>query len=167
MGIYGRDVVSSQLGVQQADALLSQVGLPDPFDVHEFCRRVAEHRDWPLLLVPQPAGSMTEAAGLLIGLRDRDEIHYVADTSTYHQQVIILHEVGHLVSEHTGVHEPLPMELLGDDWDSRVLERLRARRRYDDDDERAAESFAMAVLDRVAQQGGKAPLLPMQGRRPG
>lgn len=146
--------MSFQAGVQQADALLNQVGLPDPFDVHEFCRRVADHRGRPLLLVPQPAGSMTEAAGLLIGLRDRDEIHYVADTSTYHQQVIILHEVGHLVSEHAGVHEPLPLELLGDDWDPQVLERLRGRRRYDDDDERAAESFATAVLDRVAEQAG-------------
>lgn len=148
--------MSFQTGVRQADALLSQVGLPVPFDVRMFCRRVGEHRGRPLLLVPQPAGSMTEAVGLLVGLRDRDEIHYVADTTPYHQQVIILHEVGHLVSEHAGVHGPLPLQLLGDDWDPQVLERLRARRRYDDDDEREAEGFATAVLDRVAEQIGHA-----------
>lgn len=148
--------MSFRTGVHQADALLGQVGLPLPFDVREFCRRVGELRGRPLLLVPQPAGSMTEAVGLLVGLRQRDEIHYVADTSTYHQQVIILHEVGHLVSEHGGVHTPLPLQLLGDDWDPRVLERLRARRRYDDDDEREAEGFATAVLDRVAEHTGHA-----------
>lgn len=57
--------------------------------------------------------------------------------------------MGHLVSEHAGVYEPLPLALFGDDWDPQVLQRLRARHRYVDDDECEAEGFATAVLDRV------------------
>ena len=104
--------------------------------------------------MPQPAGVMGEAVGLFIGFAARDEIHYVADTSAYHQQAIVLHEVGHLLADHDGTEsdEPFPLALLGDDWDPEVIERLRGRHRYHDDQEREAEGFATAVLDRVAQQ---------------
>lgn len=160
--------MSVRAGERQAAALLREVDLPWPFDPAAFCERVAEHRGRPLVLVPQPTGVLSEAVGLLVGLRDHDEIHYLADTSSYHQQAIVLHELGHMVCEHAGVHEPLPLALLGDDWDPQVLERLRGRHRYLDDEELQAEGFATAVLDRVdrdARQGRPPAQTPApQGR---
>jgi hypothetical protein len=150
--------VSFERGEQRAIELLAQIGLPEPFDIVEFCDRVAALRGRPVRLVPEPAGAMGEAVGLFIGLPGRDEIHYIADTSRYHQQAIILHEVGHVLADDDGadVH-PFPLELLSGDWDPEVIERLRGRRRYDDEQEREAEGFATAVLDRVdsvLRQGG-------------
>jgi hypothetical protein len=140
--------VTFERGERRASALLKNVELPDPFDVAEFCLRVAAHLGRPLRLVPQDMGSMGEAVGLLVGLPDHDEIHYVADTSVYHQQAIVLHEVGHLLADHAGMH-PFPLSLLAGDWDPAVVERLRGRHRYDDDEEREAEGFATAILDLV------------------
>lgn len=150
--------MSFERGEQRATELLAQIDLPEPFDVVEFCERVSALRGRALRLVPEPSGAMGEAVGLFIGLPGRDEIHYVADTSRYHQQAIILHEVGHLVADDVGADaRPLPLELLSGDWDPDVIERLRGRRRYDDEQEREAEGFATAVLDRVdqvARRGG-------------
>jgi hypothetical protein len=150
--------VSFASGERRAKALLQAVAPPVPFNIEEFCRRVSQHRRRrPLLLVDEPAGSMGEAVGLLVGLADRDEIHYVADTSVYHQHVIILHEVGHLVSEHPGDDaEPFPLSLLSGDWDPEVVQRLKGRHRYDDQEECEAEDFATAVLDHVDTQARRA-----------
>jgi hypothetical protein len=157
--------MSFEAGERRAALLLSEVPLPVPFDIAEFSRRVAQHRGRPLALVPRPAGSMSEAVGLLVGFRDRDEIHYVSDTSVYHQQAIILHEIGHLMAEHPGgVHDrALPSSLLAGDWDPAVLQRLKSRHRYHDDEECEAEGFATAVLDQVdeqARRGRKSPAGP-------
>ncbi len=144
-------------GERRAKALLQEVAPPVPFDIEEFCRRVSQYRRRRLLLVGEPAGSMGEAVGLLVGLAERDEIHYVADTSVYHQHAIILHEVGHLVSEHAGHDaEPFPLSLLSGDWDPEVVQRLKGRHRYDDQEECEAEGFATAVLDHVDTQARRA-----------
>ncbi len=145
--------MSFESGERRAAELLTEVGLPDPFDVVEFCRRVAAHRGRPLALVPRPAGAMGEAVGAYVGREDRDEVHYVAETSSYHQNAIILHEVGHLVSEHSGrTEEPFPLSLLGADWDPTVVKRLKGRHRYHDEEECEAEGFATAILDEVDRQ---------------
>ena len=143
--------MSFERGERRADELIRQAAIPQPFDVAEFCQRIAAQRGRSLRLVAEPAGSMGEAVGLLVGLPDRDEIHYVADTSRYHQQAIVLHEVGHLLADHEGRH-PFPLSLLKGDWDPAVVQRLHGRHRYHDDEEREAEGFATAVLDYVDQQ---------------
>lgn len=143
--------MSFERGERRAKELLEQLALPEPFDVGELCRRIAAQRGRSLRLVAEPAGSMGDAVGLLIGLPDHDEIHYVADTSNYHQQAIVLHEVGHLLADHDGRH-PFPLSLLNGDWDPAVVQRLRGRHRYHDDEECEAEGFATAVLDLVDLQ---------------
>ena len=143
--------MSFERGEQRAGELIRQAAIPQPFDVAEFCERIAGQRSRPLRLVAEPAGSMGDAVGLLVGLADRDEIHYVSDTSRYHQQAIVLHEVGHLLAEHDGRHS-FPLSLLDGDWDPAVVQRLHGRHRYDDDEECEAEGFATAVLDHVDQQ---------------
>jgi len=148
--------VSFASGERRAKALLQTVAPPVPFDIEEFCRRVSRYWGRRLLLVGEPAGSMGEAVGLLVGLAERDEIHYVGDTSVYHQHAIILHEVGHLVSEHAGHAEPFPLSLLSGDWDPEVVQRLKGRHRYDDQEECEAEGFATAVLDHVDTQARRA-----------
>ena len=143
--------MSFERGERRAAELIEQLTLPEPFDLDEFCRRIAAHRGRALQLVAEPAGSMVEAVGLLVGLADRDEIHYVVDTSRYHQQAIVLHEIGHLLADHDGRHS-FPLSLLAGDWDPSVVQRLRGRHRYDDDEECEAEGFATAVLDHVDLQ---------------
>lgn len=142
-------------GERRAAELLVNVELPTPFDISEFCRLVGTYRNREIVLVRQDSGNMGEAVGLLIGRERLDEIHYEADTSGYHQQAIILHEVGHLMCDpitDDGAAVDFPLELLGGDWDPQVVRRLKQRRRYHNDQERAAEGFATAVLERVGRQ---------------
>ncbi len=156
--------MSFERGERRAAELLAVLAVPVPFDVAAFCQSVAAQRGRALRLVPEPAAVMGETVGLLLVLADQDEIHYVADTSTYHQQAIVLHEVGHLLADHDGQH-PFPVSLLAGDWDPAVVQRLRGRHRYDDDEEREAEGFATAILDHVDQQNRRrgGPIAPASG----
>ena len=76
-----------------------------------------------------------EATGLWHDFQDRDVITYTSSTSPYHQQAIILHELGHLVMDHYGVEsdEPIPRALLAD-FDPDTLRRLRRRHHYSNDE---------------------------------
>lgn len=134
--------------------MLRDVPAPVPFDIAEFCRRLSDRRGRPLVLVPKSSREMPEAVGLLVVRDSVDEVHYEADTSAYHQ-AIILHEVGHLLCDHgdeLGGEPDFPLELLGSDWNPEVVRRLKRRHRYHDDQEREAEGFATAVLDHVDRQ---------------
>ncbi|GAA4864132.1 hypothetical protein [Saccharopolyspora rosea] len=81
--------------------LLRGVELPNPWDVNEFLDRLERHRgrDIDLCAVAWTAG---ESTGAWQRRADHDVIVYPVNTSPLHQDHIILHEVGHLVSDHSG-----------------------------------------------------------------
>lgn len=146
--------MTSQVGRACAEDLLNVVDLPQPFDVAEFCRRLANHRGRPIRLISEHGATVS---GTLIGTSDVDEIHFSADTSEYHQWGIILHEIGHLLMGHgLGV---IPSELLGAHWNPGRIRQVAARHQYDSGAEQAAEDFATTVLERVGE-------LPLSGDQP-
>lgn len=78
-----------------------EVGIPDPWSVNEFLdglERFQGH-DIDLCAVVWLPG---ESTGAWQHYPDHDVIAYAANTSPLHQDLIILHEVGHLVSNHRG-----------------------------------------------------------------
>ncbi|MBA8823305.1 hypothetical protein FHX42_000634 [Saccharopolyspora lacisalsi] len=82
-------------------ALVAAVGLPAPWHVNEFLDRLEHHRgrDIDLCEVSWKAG---DSSGAWHANADHDVIAYPGNTSTVHQDHIILHEIGHLISAHRG-----------------------------------------------------------------
>ncbi|MGQ0838544.1 hypothetical protein [Actinokineospora sp.] len=81
--------------------LLGEIGVPRPWDLAEFCDRVARHRGRPIHLVPAelPPGAPDGAwlAGPTV-----DVIVYDADTTILRAEHIVCHELGHILLGHRG-----------------------------------------------------------------
>lgn len=86
---------------QRVDELFRRVGVPQPWDVNEFVDRLERHRGRPIDLCPilWTAGG---SSGAWRQRADHDVIAYAANTSGFHQDHIILHEIGHMISQHRG-----------------------------------------------------------------
>ena len=86
---------------QRVDDLLSHTGLPCPWDINQFLDRLEHHRgrDIDLCAVTWSAG---DSCGAWEQRHDHDVIAYAENTSGFHQDHIILHEVGHMISNHRG-----------------------------------------------------------------
>lgn len=91
-----RNNLQLRRGVKQ---LLRDLDLDSPLDVRTLCERLAQRRGRPIKLVPYPL-PVPGVFGLWIGTADADYILYQRDTTAAHQEHIILHEVGHIISDH-------------------------------------------------------------------
>lgn len=86
---------------QRVDDLLRRTGVPQPWDINEFLDRLERHRGRAIDLCAfswTPGGS----SGAWRQHPDHDVIAYAANTSSFHQDHIILHEIGHMISRHRG-----------------------------------------------------------------
>lgn len=86
---------------QQVNHLLGHTGIPDPWDINEFLDRLELHRgrDIDLCAITWSPG---DSCGAWQQHPDHDVIAYAENTSGFHQDHIILHEVGHMISQHRG-----------------------------------------------------------------
>jgi len=86
---------------QQVNDLLGHTGIPDPWDINEFLDRLELHRgrDIDLCAITWSPG---DSCGAWQQHPDYDVIAYAENTSGFHQDHIILHEVGHMISQHRG-----------------------------------------------------------------
>lgn len=127
-------------------ALLRDLDIQPPFSVDEFCERLSERRGIPIRLIewslPVPG-----PFGLWMSRPHEDCIFFQKETTPTHQRHIILHEIGHIVSEHDSDLEPIePMELgqgLPTGWTWRGLRRTCYSEAY----EREAEEVASTILE--------------------
>jgi hypothetical protein len=86
---------------QRVNVLLQHVRLPNPWDINEFLDRLEHHRgrDIDLCAVSWTVG---DSCGAWRRHSDHDVIAYAENTSGFHQDHIILHEIGHMISGHRG-----------------------------------------------------------------
>ncbi|WP_216216546.1 hypothetical protein [Amycolatopsis aidingensis] len=123
--------------------LEESVGIPVPWDVDRLVDRLERHRGRPIDLHPttRTAGG---TCGMWVREADRDVIVYAAQTSTLHQDHIILHEIGHMIADHRGecllsVGEAARM---APHVRPELIEHLFARSAYSTEDEQEAEMIA-------------------------
>jgi hypothetical protein len=137
------------------DAVAS-LDVPDPFDINELVRRVAQRRGRPITLRALRIGP-DGPSGLWIALRDADLICHEADTNAVHQAHIVLHELGHMLCGHdsAGASPESVLRFLLPTLDPAAVSRVLHRGSYHDDEEREAERFATLVR----QRAGQLPLL--------
>lgn len=131
-------------------ALLRDLPLPAPFDVHALCARVAERRGRPIRLIPM--SGLTGVCGLWIGTDTADLIFHESATTPPHREHIILHELAHLLCDHYPVSarpaEVAAMLLPG--LDPNMVRRVLGRAGYSTAEEREAETLASLIRQRNA-----------------
>lgn len=159
----------------RCDAILD--GLPldrsAPVTVEALCAAIERRHGRRLRLSPLPprAGAAAGVCGVWVGLGDTDHVFYEESTNAVHQRHIILHELAHLLLDHTsrpqgdGLGPGLAALFPG--LDPAMVRRLLARGRtdYTELQERQAEllatliharSAAPAPHDGVSGRGGSA-----------
>lgn len=142
-------------------AKVQALDLPSPFDVREFCKSVERARGRTIQLISRelPSGS---PSGLCVSTKTSDYIFYEAQTSTFHQEHIILHELGHLICEHhaLSISREEVSQLLLPDLDPRMIQRVMGRTCYPMWAEQEAEMIASLILAKVERQRLEAVSVP-------
>ncbi|PYC76895.1 hypothetical protein C7C46_21125 [Streptomyces tateyamensis] len=154
-------------------ALVERIAVPRPFQLAEFCAGVAAERGRPLRLVPLAnAAGRDLPCGLWLGLDEVDLVFYEAGAAPILKTQIVLHEISHMLLDHTAPEAATPAERaepaaraladraatdaeLGLRTD-RVLA-LLARSGYSSRQEADAESLATLLLERATRAGADAP----------
>lgn len=146
---------------RQCRNLLRELDVPAPLDVRDLCRRLGEARGRPIELYEYPI-EVPGPFGLWFRLRDRDAIFYQQESVPWHQDHIILHELGHLLRGHpsdAGVLDSATAAIrrnppAGLEWDNgedgddgNGDGRRRRRTCYDDRYEREAELYATIIQE--------------------
>lgn len=131
---------------REVKQLLRALQLNPPLDVGVLCERLAQHRNRPIRLVsyPLPAPGVF---GLWISTSDADYILYQRDTTTAHQEHIILHEVGHIVSNHDRDENDDVWNHLFPDIPPEMVRRVLQREGYGPAREREAEMVATVIKE--------------------
>lgn len=127
--------------------LLRELDLDVPLDVHELCQRLAQRRGRAIKLCAYPLPT-PGAFGLWVGTADTDYILYHRDTTVAHQEHIILHEIGHIISGHNSNHadDDIWQQIFPDIPPEVVLRALR-RDGYGPAFEREAEMVATVIKE--------------------
>jgi hypothetical protein len=139
---------------RRCEARLAALPLAAPFDLEAFYTELAARRGRRIILEAAPLSGSTY--GVCFCSHDTDYIFYERDTSPYHRQHIILHELSHLICGHLS-SQAEPLTNVGGLFDSVDLSRLRAvmqRASYSAVEEREAEIMATLLAQRVSVLGG-------------
>lgn len=148
-----RDPSAEPHGRRRFDELLATLEVPDPFDIQAFCDGIAAQRGRPLYLHSVQGFSGIEApCGIWIASETSDHIFYEAATSPLHRDHIILHEVSHMLLNHTSVVDGVGPGVadLFPDIDPEVVVGFLTRASYGSDDERDAERLAGLIANKAA-----------------
>ncbi|MBC9000491.1 ImmA/IrrE family metallo-endopeptidase [Micromonospora aurantiaca (nom. illeg.)] len=119
---------------RQITPLVDRFSPPAPWDIARYVETISARRGRPIQLLPtDTAGGV---CGLWVATDQADYIAYERGTSGPHRDLIILHELGHILFGHDG----------------RTLAHTGSRSRYPDIQEQQAEVFATEVLQRAGQK---------------
>lgn len=140
---------------------IAELELPEVADVAELCRHLGEIRDRPITLVPMQMPA-SHPCGMWVAARDEDLVFYDANTTSAHQEHIILHELGHIICCHrgAGLLDEATARLLFPNLDPDLVRDMLLRATYDDVQEQEAEIIAYLLSQRVGgtgRQPGDAP----------
>lgn len=135
---------------KRCEGEIQRLRIGTPLDVAALCERLAERRGRPLHLLALTSRT-SNPSGLWVAAKKADYIFYDESVGEAHRAHIVLHEIGHMVFEHSGVAEldDLTARLLAPNLDPKVVRQLLCRDSYGNEHEQEAELFATLVLMRA------------------
>ncbi|MFH8747489.1 ImmA/IrrE family metallo-endopeptidase [Streptomyces rimosus] len=134
--------------------VLRDLVIPQPFDVDDICAQVSKRRNRPLRLLPMQGMSGSAPCGMWLATGEADYIFYEPNTSRLHSEHIVLHEIGHLLGDHTQnlrTDSSLISRLLPS-LNPETVKRVLGRASYTTEQEREAELFASLVRARAGRE---------------
>lgn len=144
--------------------MLRDLELEAPLDVSTLCERLAEQRGKPIRLLPYPLPA-PGVFGLWVGTVKADYILYQSSTTPGHQEHIILHEIGHIISGHSSNDNDDDLwSHMFPDLSPDLVRRAMRRDGYGPDFEYEAEMVATVIkewatlLDRLQVSTDHAPV---------
>jgi hypothetical protein len=139
-------------------SVAQDISIPRPFSIQALCRELAAKNGRRIYLHPFPPelGGEDMPCGVWVATAVADHIFFEQNTSQYHQNHIILHEIGHMLCSHTmGTVAASLLDGSADlGRDGAVTGELQ-RTRYTDRQEREAELVASMILSRVMRWDGE------------
>ncbi|MFF4284287.1 hypothetical protein ACFY0R_03035 [Streptomyces sp. NPDC001633] len=141
------DTMTTRQVRKRCQALVKTLDLPRPFSVEAFVRGLSVRRGRPIRIHTVPIGAAINACGLWIATAADDNIYVEEKTTKFHQEHIILHEIGHILCEHgrsdQEFHEALAMLLPS--IRPEMISRLLGRSNYTNEQEQEAELVASLI----------------------
>lgn len=137
---------------RRCEETLREVSLPSPFNVETFCAVLSERRGRPIHLCAMTMG--ISPCGVWLALPQVDYIFYEEGTTRLHREHIVLHELGHVLSDHapTDVLDEEVIRALMPGLDVRMVQRVLGRTSYSAVQEQEAELLASLVLERARRE---------------
>jgi hypothetical protein len=144
---------------RRCERRLAGIPVPRPFDLAVFCQGIARLRGRALRLQPAPGLSATAPCGLWISVPATDYIVFDPDTSRLHAEHIVLHELSHMLCDHSISMDAgsSTLERLMPDLDPRTVARVLGRVSYPTEQEQEAEMLASLIRARAAWAPAGAP----------
>lgn len=146
--------------------LLRDLGVEAPLDVEELCRRLGDKRGRLIQLVPY-ALPVPGPFGLWLATTQADIVLFQEETTRGHQEHIILHELGHIISNHEGDEsDDVIWRTLIPSLPPETVRRALRRTGYDQQHEREAELVATIIkewatlLEALGRPGGDSAQTP-------
>jgi hypothetical protein len=135
-------------------AKLAGFPMPRPFSIEALCEQIARYRARRLYLHALPYTSVPELpCGVWIATPQADHVFHARGASFLHQRNIILHEMGHMLWDHSGGgqgdHAGTGLAALLTDLDPAVVGRILLRTRYSSRQEEEAEMVAALIMRRA------------------
>ncbi|MEU9485120.1 hypothetical protein ACFTZK_36885 [Streptomyces decoyicus] len=132
---------------KRCQALVSALDLPSPFSVEALVRELSVRRGRPIRIHTLAIGSTVNACGMWIATESCDHIFVEEKTTRFHQEHIVLHEIGHILWDH-GTSEDEDHSALATllpDLRPDVVRRLLGRTSYTSEQEQEAELVASLI----------------------
>lgn len=138
---------------------IAELNLRAAPDVQAVCDRLFELRGRPIKLVPLPMPA-SNPCGMWVAAQHEDIIFFDTNTTSSHQEHIILHELGHIICCHrgSGVLDDENARVLFPNLDPQIVRDMLMRATYDDVQEQEAEIIAFLLTE--VMQGSAARTVP-------
>ena len=134
---------------ERCQAVLATVPVPEPFSVDVFLERLVAQRGRPIRLMPTDS-SPGGPCGLWLKTDRVDYVVHERATTPLHRDHIVLHELGHLLCDHSSDDEGVDGSIarLVPGLSAATIQRVLGRTAYGTRQEQEAEVFASMLLQR-------------------
>lgn len=131
---------------------LAQLDLPRPFDLNELCTRVGRQRGRDIKLVPISLPARAPC-GMWAATDDCDYVFVQERTSRFHQALIGLHELSHILFGHVSAAamDARTTSLLAPNLNPALIQHMLGRTHYSETIEREAEALASLILSHAGE----------------
>jgi hypothetical protein len=134
---------------RRCERRLAGIDVPRPFDLDRFCRHVEHSRGRQLRLQPIPNLTASAPCGMYLSTGEADYVFYESSTSALHVEHIILHELSHVICEHTAFGGAgaggSTLANLMPNLDPAMIRRVMGRVSYSSEQEKEAEYMASLI----------------------